>query len=607
MEWRKWIVVALILSVIFAGAVIALEMFFAAGISASAGGLGPLLGGGIGALWLLSGIFFFIRRPKENKGPAVDELSAVFLDQNRPASERTDAIDTLAQYGSFAEEGVPFLIQALADPDREVREASAKALNEIDPEWMESEAAHKAVQRLITALSSRDRESRIASADALGRFGPSVADDVVPQLIGHIRDTDGEVRAAVVRSLGRMGPAADRAAPKLVEMITDANKNVRQAVGQTLIGMGQGTIPPLVKKLSSENENQRAIAVKILQRIDKNWAQHESAKEVVDHFLKQAKDGFGDARVSAIKALGVLGSNARAAIPDLVAGLIDGDSQVRSAALKTIKTVDPQWIKGKATLAAVPELVKAQVDSDRMVQKTAAKVLERVDPNWPAREDTIAQVPLFTKALSNSLETVRQSAAQVLEKIGPPAKSAVPALIERLADAVKPVREGAARALDAIEPEWQKQEAVGQKVEALVENLDSSDWRVRLGAAGALGELGRAAPGLSIPALVVHMADGDRNVRAAIRESLKKIDPKWFVSKAARGSLPKLMESLGHSQWGIRAAAVESLAFFGPSGAKITVPRLVKMMNTDSVTDVRNTAKRILQKVDPEGKYQSAG
>jgi hypothetical protein len=63
------------------------------------------------------------------------------------------------------------------------------------------------------------------------------------------------------------------------------------------------------------------------------------------------------------------------------------------------------------------------------------------------------------------------------------------------------------------------------------------------------------------------------------------------------------MKSLGESQWPARAAAVEALGIFGPSAAKLTAPRLAKVMNTDSIPDVRAVAKKILAKVDPEGKF----
>jgi hypothetical protein len=39
------------------------------------------------------------------------------------------------------------------------------------------------------------------------------------------------------------------------------------------------------------------------------------------------------------------------------------------------------------------------------------------------------------------------------------------------------------------------------------------------------------------------------------------------------------------------------------AAAKLTAPRLAKVMNTDSIPDVRAVAKKILAKVDPEGKF----
>lgn len=543
-----------------------------------------------------------LQRLSGDDKPDIDNLASVFLSADHPLEDRVGAIQTLSQYGAFAESAIPHLIKALTDDAPKIREAAAETLGIIDPEWPQHEAVANVIPDLIKSLKSKDKGTRIAAAGVVGAIG-APAESAVDRLIAGLNDSDAEVRIAMIEALKEMGPAAETAAEPLMDRLTDADENIREAAAETLVMIGEPAIPVLVKTLISDDTALRRKAVATLDAIDADWPQSDKAKEALGHFIETLKNGFGEARIAAIEALGQLGPGARDALPDLVPELIDGDKDVQNATIKTLKRIEPKWVQSQEAKKAAPDLLKALADSDKNVQATAAKVLEKIDPQWPGKPYAVEAVPHFVSALDHGLETVRLAGANVLGHIGPPAKDAVPKLILKLSDYDANVRAAASAALNKINPAWRKDPSVVESVPALVEDLASDDWRKRSSAAGALGEIGPDAAGEAIPSLVEHLADGDKNVRLAVRAALKKIDPRWPLTKAARSRIPELMKSLGESQWSIRAAAVEALGIFGSSAAKITAPRLAKVMNTDSIPDVRAIAKKTLAKVDPEGKF----
>ncbi len=532
---------------------------------------------------------------------SVESLAEIFLSAEAPLEDRLAALETVANYGAFAEPAIPSLITTLGDPEKEIRTAAARALRGIDIDWAEGEAAISAVPSFVKATRKKDIEVRLAAVDALGEIGES-AGESAPALVALLGDPAEAVRAAAAESLGRMGSAAEPAAPRLVALLTDDSDAVRGAAMETLTVMGPAAPPALIDVLDGDDPELRATALAALSEIEPGWANGELGEAAVARFTGVIREGFGEARISAIETLTSLGPAARKAIPDLVSVLIDGDRTVREAAVKALKAIDPKWTRSKAARSAAPDLIRALVDSDRNISKTARAVLTRVAPDWPTDPDTVEAVPHFQKALSHSLDTVRVAAADVLRELGPAAKPAVDDLMNALTDDRQAVRRAAAAALDAISPGWRESGRMTAEVEPLLEKLESDDWRVRAATCGTLGEMGAAS---AIPALVACLADPDKNVRAEATEALKRIDPKWPRNTAARKQIPTLLGALGHGQWGARAAAVTALGMFGPPAARMVAPRLVKMMNTDSILDVRSAAKRALARVDPKGQYHT--
>src|SRR5262249_49270737 len=184
-------------------------------------------------------------------------------------------------------------------------------------------------------------------------------------------------------------------------------------------------------------------------------------------------------RRQAALALGMLGREAKAAVPALVVALGDKNELVRRQAAQSLGDF------GARARAAVGKLGEALRDAKDFVREQAADALGKIGP--AAR----AAVPALVEALRDPVKYVRRQAAVALGKAGPPAHKALEALLQALEDPEEDVQSAAARALGEIHPEI---------VTVLRDALRSPDARVRAGAARALGEIGPAARD-AVPAL----------------------------------------------------------------------------------------------------------
>jgi HEAT repeat protein len=96
-------------------------------------------------------------------------------------------------------------------------------------------------------LGNRSPNARAAAAEALLLVGPSAAD--VPALVRVIRDGTVSGKAAAAAALGRVGPGAKEAVPKLIPLITDAESEVRVAAADAAAAIGLPAAAPAVPRL----------------------------------------------------------------------------------------------------------------------------------------------------------------------------------------------------------------------------------------------------------------------------------------------------------------------------------------------------------------------
>jgi len=267
------------------------------------------------------------------KGISPDEAkvaipSLIPLLRDSAETVRQAAAETLGGFGSDARPAIHGLIQRLSDPVEPVRNAAAAALyyvginrdRQTDPE------PEKALQLTMqTIFSCRDRPASIRTqlmmVNTLGTFAcldsphfrpcqnltaPAVHDQSIRLLIDIIqnRQLHSLVRERACTALGAFRKQARGASPVLASLLrqTDEDAGLRTAAIDALVKLG---------------------------------ATPETVKVLVQAL--QDKDLF--VRRDAAWALGELGLEARAALPDLWRALNDSDSQTRGMADKAIERI----------------------------------------------------------------------------------------------------------------------------------------------------------------------------------------------------------------------------------------------------------------------------
>jgi hypothetical protein len=136
--------------------------------------------------------------PRDPEIPA-DGPSAAASDEHSPLDKHPAEVPTRrAGWKPFREWGV--------------RETTIDALARI---------GKPAVPALVEALHDPNPDLRDQAALALARIGPD-AEAAVPDLIAALNDDNEVVRKDAVRALGQIGPQAARAVPELIEVLRRA-------------------------------------------------------------------------------------------------------------------------------------------------------------------------------------------------------------------------------------------------------------------------------------------------------------------------------------------------------------------------------------------------
>jgi HEAT repeat protein len=129
---------------------------------------------------------------------------------------------------------IPQLISAFADPNREVKLLAISVVRSM------KQPSRETVRRLIPLLKDRDREVRGNAILALDRTAP-YRQEAVPALIDALADdysggfgVTANVRELAAWTLGRMGPDAAAAAPRLMTLLTNTNSRMRDEAATAL-------------------------------------------------------------------------------------------------------------------------------------------------------------------------------------------------------------------------------------------------------------------------------------------------------------------------------------------------------------------------------------
>ncbi len=449
-------------------------------------------------------ILWAARRLWENDDPVRAEARAIqkqaidALQSAKPA-ERLTAIHEIERL-SHADQTVPIppLIEALKDPETEVRVAAAEALGLFGDVAAKSQSGQEAVRNAATALIRclKDPQPGVRTAAAT-----SLARIVSPR--GPVAQKSPIDRQAIMDALGRV--------------LGDRDARVRLTAIKVLFSLGSGTGPPkaLLAALDDESAENRATAIRSLRFT------RQGLNPWVPALLRVAsndRDPSVQGEIFSLWHTHVLTPPAVTSevVPLLIASLRSRDFEVRVFAASVL------WEFGAAANEAIPELLRVLDEPlepavatmanqpgiwDPAIQATLA--LRRIAPGSAEAKTVIAAL---MEVVRSGPPSRRASAASALGGFGTDAAEAIPVLIH-LVDLNEPLEpkaapdateifDAAVSALGRIAPRSAEAKRV---IAALMEVVRSGPASRRARAARVLGEFGPDAAE-AVPVLL-HLID----------------------------------------------------------------------------------------------------
>jgi HEAT repeat protein len=484
-----------------------------------------------------------------------------------------------------------------------------------------SASTEQIVHSYIELLGSNDsetiqqRRAEIVQLSATDRA-------VVPLLINALADGSETTQAEIAFILGQIHAAGIPTLPALIEA-TQQHPNPQVRLGATYaLGYLRETaiaaVPALVTILRSSDDN-RVAAAQSLGLIGQDSA------SVATQVVPALSDRPAAVRRAATQALTLMGGNARAAIPDLIALLQDQDvcqdamralAQLGRAAAPALPVLlrlsqDPTApCSGISALGAIspnddasvtvllaaarspdpeihyaaeqaltsmtlntgrisPLVVAALEDLTASVRVTALEALMTFWYSTPesATKLTLARqiLPRLIDLLRDPEQMVRSRSAALLGRIGVEARVAVPSLVEALKDPDPVVRRVTAEALGALSVNS------NSVISALTVLLDDPASEVRSVVSRSLQQL-QAEPTRVSASLVAQLQDRTSGLQGAALETLQRMGP------AAESAVPLLIPLLTNDDPTVRRAAVDALAGIG-APAETAVPALTAIRN----------------------------
>lgn len=299
------------------------------------------------------------------------------LRSEEPFVRRTSARE-LMRLGPKAEQAIPELIESLADPEEQVRQAAADALYVI---------SSGTVPALTRALKDSRPTVRLHALTLLYRLQSASPETVLPYLHDALKDPANLVRRRSASLLAVIGKPSRIAVPDLIKALSEQDtaddpraETLPRAAAYALGEIGpeaRAAVPALIKALESSDIDLRLAAAVALGKIG------PSAAQAVPRLLEtlEAKDVQGPDRIRFIKrctlwALGSIGADDERTVPALVQALLDERllPDVRAIAAGALGGI------GQRARAAIPTLTALKDDPSPELRTASRKALSKIDP-----------------------------------------------------------------------------------------------------------------------------------------------------------------------------------------------------------------------------------
>lgn len=337
---------------------------------------------------------------REGAAPAMPTLLRALRDDSE--NVRREAIRALRYIGPEAEETVPLLIELLRSDSAQERREAAEMLGVL------SERPDEAVPTLAEATADGDANVRVAALNAVRQFGQEAA-EAVPAVLDALDDRETRVRTAAALALPEL-PLPQEEAVEAVSSRLDkeTEQPTLRALARALGEVGRGSqraVQVLAHTLSTaESGRVRESAAQALEQIGP-----EARQEALDELIEAA---YADHVLLSTAAWGALAGVAPGdprAVTALTDALHAGPASLRQSACQAIGRM------GQQGAAAVPDLVRVlQEDPSVDVRAAAARNVVLLGPAAaqavPALERNRAlDIPELTRAVDYALEQIREN------------------------------------------------------------------------------------------------------------------------------------------------------------------------------------------------------
>jgi len=478
------------------------------------------------------------------------------------------AATLLGRLSEVGDEALAALIGALAARRADLRDAARAALEALDPDWPEGNAALDAVPLLEDALRNGHL---LSAADALGRIGPDAA-DALTTLVELLGQADPAVREASASALDRIDPdwtVGEAAAAAVSALVQEMERGETAAVASVLGRIGPAaveSVPALVAALGDSEPNVRAVCAAALGSIMPSWHESAVAVEAVPGLVAQLRVGHVEGAAS---ALGRIGPPAARAIPALHRAWRRASDSERGPIAEAMDRVRPgsltklrlrraaRRVAAAACTAAMlifgcfMLLARAGVVGPAMQLEGLRLLDEQTTCDWISRPipadhsrgirerlGAMSELACSTEVIGRIVplviqppdEALRGEAVGVLSGIeADPARDGEP-ILRLLASPDDVLREGAAEVLEGWDPAWEVT-VPEQTIAWYGERLRQAGPAGRVGAASGLQRIGPPAAA-ALPELVALLDDPEYDVRAGGVMALDAIDADWKSAPA---------------------------------------------------------------------------
>jgi HEAT repeat protein len=485
--------------------------------------------------------------------------SKLFEALSQPSEQVRDLVyEILRDFGTHS---IPYLMDSLSNEYWMGRNLAAQALTDM---------GNEAVSPLVSALQCDDKERRFWSIKILGKMHEKSAFN---EILGFLNDSDPEIKMAALEALSDFGDPI--AIPHIIKKFIDPAWVVRKSASKSIVVFEQLAVQPLLKILTSDNEDMKYWALRALGEI--------KPKGIVPVLLQRFKDKSWTIKNTTAEVLSLYGEETLLDLTTIVNE--SNDLELKYWIIRTIGKIqspkslmllyqllgDPSESLRDATQKALSNYgLQIVEDLFALLKTDNRRVLESISSIFQ-QMGAKTMVPVLCEALGKYDEHLNYWIRRVLVTFK---KDALQSVLKLLESSEEEVRRQAILCIGQI--------GTSKEATIIEAHLKDEYWPARIAAAEVLGELGDTSV---VPSLAEILEDEDEDLASAAVISLGKLNDERAI--------PALISTLQREAWSLRFHAIRILGEMHVTRAFID---LLRLLDEDTL-DLKNHIIKALSQI----------